>query len=330
MADGEAPYAKMNPTKILFQIVHNPPPTLRRLTNWSNDLHDFIAECLEKNHENRPMMVEIITHPFLTDNIDHEDVRRKQLQQLLQLYPKPIVPREYDSDLDRIMPEIAIEGAFVRSFDNKPERFYEEDLAAIQDQLPVEKELLILNILRNRLKSTGSGYIFIGDILLSINCNQMDNNNQKYPENIHTNDRNNLNNQVDDEYLHLKYKFKSRIENDPHIYAMADAAFQNMLHHRQIQHILFNGESFSGKSFNVRKCIEHLCYLANGNCGVVERVKNSINVLPFLINAATPINNSSTRCCLQYELIFGCTGRLSGINIQLFMLDKGRVSTGNL
>lgn len=63
----------MHPSRALFQIVRNPPPTLLRPTNWSQQINDFIAECLEKNPENRPMMVEMIEHPFLTELFDNDD-----------------------------------------------------------------------------------------------------------------------------------------------------------------------------------------------------------------------------------------------------------------
>lgn len=56
----------MHPTRVMFQIVNNPPPTVYRPSNWSQTLNDFIAECLEKNAECRPVMVEIIEHPFFT------------------------------------------------------------------------------------------------------------------------------------------------------------------------------------------------------------------------------------------------------------------------
>lgn len=63
----------MHPSRALFQIVRNPPPTLYRPTSWSQGFSDFIAECLEKNPENRPMMVEIAEHPFLNELFEGEN-----------------------------------------------------------------------------------------------------------------------------------------------------------------------------------------------------------------------------------------------------------------
>lgn len=44
LGDGVAPFLDMHPTRAMFQIVRNPPPTLYRPANWSQNFNDFIAE----------------------------------------------------------------------------------------------------------------------------------------------------------------------------------------------------------------------------------------------------------------------------------------------
>lgn len=44
LADGKPPFADMHPTRAMFQILRNPPPTLYRQSNWSQSFNDFIAE----------------------------------------------------------------------------------------------------------------------------------------------------------------------------------------------------------------------------------------------------------------------------------------------
>lgn len=44
LAEGKAPFEDMHPSRALFQIVRNPPPTLYRPANWSKNLNDFISE----------------------------------------------------------------------------------------------------------------------------------------------------------------------------------------------------------------------------------------------------------------------------------------------
>lgn len=44
IGDGDAPFLDMHPTRAMFQIVRNPPPTLYRPANWTQNYNDFIAE----------------------------------------------------------------------------------------------------------------------------------------------------------------------------------------------------------------------------------------------------------------------------------------------
>jgi myosin III len=55
--------------------------------------------------------------------------------------------------------------------------------------------------------------------------------------------------------------FKSRSENRPHIYSVADGAYQDVLHHNEAQHIVLSGESMSGKTANMMHVIRHLLWL---------------------------------------------------------------------
>lgn len=44
IGDGAAPFLDMHPTRAIFQILRNPPPTLYRPANWSQNYNDFITE----------------------------------------------------------------------------------------------------------------------------------------------------------------------------------------------------------------------------------------------------------------------------------------------
>lgn len=194
---------------------------------------------------------------------------------------------------------------FIVCYDSPPEKLYSEDLAAIEN--PVEDN--ILEHLSNRIKG-GHSYSFIGDILVSLNSNDLP---LKY-----------------DQEFHQKYKFKSRSENPPHIFAVADLAYQDMMHHKVPQHIIFSGESYSGKSTNLKLFMEHIFFLGGGNAGATEKVKKMFNTVSMLTHAGTPLNNNSTRCLMQTTFTFGNTGKLSGIVFRMFLLEKMRVSTTDM
>lgn len=48
LGDGKPPLYGMHPTRILFQIVRNPPPGLYRPGNWSEPYNDFISEYVSE------------------------------------------------------------------------------------------------------------------------------------------------------------------------------------------------------------------------------------------------------------------------------------------
>lgn len=85
LGDGHPPFFEMHPTRMIFQILRNPPPTLYRPANWSPNFNDFIAECLEKNHEHRPYLVEVLEHPFLAELPENDYFVRRLVRWNLQL-----------------------------------------------------------------------------------------------------------------------------------------------------------------------------------------------------------------------------------------------------
>lgn len=60
---------------------------------------------------------------------------------------------------------------------------------------------------------------------------------------------------------HAKYRFKDRSDNAPHIFSVADRAYQDMLHHQEPQYILLAGETLSGKTTNMLHLLRHLLFL---------------------------------------------------------------------
>lgn len=50
LGDGAAPFLNMHPTRAIFQILRNPPPTLYRPANWTQNYNDFITELVSRTH----------------------------------------------------------------------------------------------------------------------------------------------------------------------------------------------------------------------------------------------------------------------------------------
>lgn len=297
LGDGKAPFMNIHPTRALFQIVRNPPPTLYRPANWTQNYNDFIAECLVKNPEHRPFSVEVIEHPFLTSLPSNEFLLQQDLKTLttdLRGVGKPFRK-----------PEVVVRGGCLRAEQGTaPEPMFTEDLAG----LDVISEDIILDQLHQRLKR-GLCHTFIGDVLLFLNPNEQQN--------------------IYGQQHHTKYSFKALSDNAPHVFAIADRAYQDMMHHEEPQHILLSGESLSGKTTNFGHLVKHLIHLGESGNNAGTRIEKALEVVHAMGNAATPLNRNSTRHVLHLEVTFGGTGKCSGAIFWVFQLERWRVTTND-
>ncbi|CAH0556906.1 unnamed protein product [Brassicogethes aeneus] len=293
LGDGKAPFQDMHPTRALFQIVRNPPPTLYRPSNWSQNYNDFINECLVKNQEHRPYIMEVIEHPFLEeipDNCFHLSLELKSIIKDIGMTSNNDT-QDYNILGDKLK----------RSIDDPLENMEVEDLAAL-DKI---NESVILDQLEARMRK-GQVHTFIGDVLLIINPNE------KYD--------------IYGPKFHKKYAIKSRSENQPHIYAVADNAYQNAMHQILPQNIILTGESASGKTRNYLHLVDHLIHLGkteNINSG---RILKAVKLIHALTHAATPFNKYSTRCVMKTELSFSGAGKITGGKFKVEGLEKWRIS----
>ncbi|XP_058452551.1 neither inactivation nor afterpotential protein C [Malaya genurostris] len=296
LGDGKPPFADMHPTRTMFQIVRNPPPTLYRPANWTQNYNDFVAECLEKNADHRPFMMEIIEHPFLTGLPENDYHISQELKMLADSVTHVKLPAKDD---------VKVVKDALKKPDNRTEKMHVEDLAALESLT----EDTILEELIQRYKNANN-YTFVGDVLISMNPNE------EIPEY--------------DRAFHSKYMFKSRSDNAPHIFAIVDSAYQDMLHHEEPQHIIMSGESYSGKTTNVKLSMKHLAVLGEGNPGVYNRIESGYKVISAMINAGSPLNPDSTRSIAQVQMTFGSTGKLSGAIFWVYLLEKLRISSTNM
>jgi serine/threonine protein kinase len=65
MAEKDPPYHDLHSMRVLFLIANNPPPTLTHKEHWSEEFNDFIAQCLQKEPNERPNATALLSHPFL-------------------------------------------------------------------------------------------------------------------------------------------------------------------------------------------------------------------------------------------------------------------------
>lgn len=94
MADGVPPNAEV-PLFRAMRMVTNPQvpsPTFREPDEWSPEIRDFVAKCLQKDPSVRPSAAELITHPFLQQQ-SSPDVLRSAMISALEIKKKQITDK---------------------------------------------------------------------------------------------------------------------------------------------------------------------------------------------------------------------------------------------
>ncbi|KAH8589731.1 P-loop containing nucleoside triphosphate hydrolase protein [Bisporella sp. PMI_857] len=136
------------------------------------------------------------------------------------------------------------------------------------------------------------------------------------------------------EYINM-YKGQGREETKPHIFAMADEAFRNLVEEGENQSILVTGESGAGKTENTKKVIQYLAAVAHSESPVKSRTQQHSNlsqqilranpILEAFGNAQTVRNNNSSRFGKFIRIEFTRTGTIAGAFIDWYLLEKSRV-----
>ncbi|XP_036452042.1 unconventional myosin-IXb isoform X2 [Colossoma macropomum] len=114
---------------------------------------------------------------------------------------------------------------------------------------------------------------------------------------------------------------------DPHIFAIADAAFRAMLNKRLNQCIVISGESGSGKTQSTNFLIHCLTAFSRKGCtsGVERTILGAGPVLEAFGNAKTAYNNNSSRFGKFIQVNFLEGGVVRGATIEKYLLEKCRL-----
>lgn len=82
LAEGKPPYLNENPTKIIFKISSQPPPTLQNKLRWSSQMKQFLGFCLKKEANERLSAEDLLHHPWIEETI--EETSRDQFAEYLE------------------------------------------------------------------------------------------------------------------------------------------------------------------------------------------------------------------------------------------------------
>merc|ERR1712212_880950 len=128
------------------------------------------------------------------------------------------------------------------------------------------------------------------------------------------------------------YVGKRRNECWPHIFAIAEGAYQGMVQSGINQSILITGESGAGKTENTKKVISYFATICSsgkrkeGEASLEDKIVNTNPVLEAWGNAKTVRNDNSSRFGKFIRIHFNQSGKLSGADMVVYLLEKSRLT----
>uniref|UniRef100_A0A671MG00 Myosin-IIIb-like n=1 Tax=Sinocyclocheilus anshuiensis TaxID=1608454 RepID=A0A671MG00_9TELE len=173
-----------------------------------------------------------------------------------------------------------------------------EDLANLSEL----DEKSLLEVLTGRF-TQNLIYTYIGDILVAINP-------FKYLS------------------IYVKEVSVSLKSLPPHIFAVADRAYQSMLGHLATgpknQCIVISGESGAGKTESTKLLLRHIMELCKANSQLEQQILQVNPLLEAFGNAQTVMNDNSSRFGKYIQLRFQ-NSSVKGAKINEYLLEKSRV-----
>ncbi|XP_028826695.1 LOW QUALITY PROTEIN: myosin-IIIa [Denticeps clupeoides] len=308
LGDGDPPLADLHPMRALFKIPRNPPPTLHQPELWSADFNDFICKCLIKDFELRPNVQDLLHHAFIAQICGRERVLQKQLMELIDLNQQmgTIEKTSHHGNPDRSADGAdrherihTKRGSYVKAAGDMRDEV--EDLATLE----VLDENTVTEQLQKRYAKEHI-YTYVGDILIAVNpFHHMD---------LYT---------PEDTKMYIGAK---RTANPPHIFGVADIAYQSMVSYNADQCIVISGESGAGKTEGAHLLVQQLTVLGKANNrSLQEKILLLNSLVEAFGNACTVINDNSSRFGKYLEMKFTCAGTVVGAQISEYLLEKSRV-----
>ncbi|KAK6299813.1 hypothetical protein J4Q44_G00298460 [Coregonus suidteri] len=280
--------------KVLEWPSQNPPPTLYQPELWSDHFNDFICKCLIKDFELRPNVLDLLQHVFIRQIVGRERILQKQLMELIDLNQQ--IGTTGKTRHERIHTK---KGGQMMS--SSPTHDEVDDLVTLEvlDENSVTEQL-------QRRYAKDQIYTYVGDILIAVNpFHKMELYSPQYTK---------------------MYIGAKRTANPPHIFAVADIAYQSMVSYNADQCIIISGESGAGKTESAHLLVQQLTVLGKANNrSLQEKILLVNNLVEAFGNACTAINDNSSRFGKYLEMKFTCGGTVVGAQISEYLLEKSRV-----
>ena len=128
------------------------------------------------------------------------------------------------------------------------------------------------------------------------------------------------------------YQGKRKNECPPHLWAVTETAYRNMISDNRNQSMLITGESGAGKTENTKKVISYLAMVATTGkksqkkVSLEEQIVATNPILESYGNAKTSRNDNSSRFGKFIRIHFTISGKLAGCDIKAYLFEKSRIT----
>ncbi|CAL0328901.1 unnamed protein product [Lupinus luteus] len=120
--------------------------------------------------------------------------------------------------------------------------------------------------------------------------------------------------------------YGQKFSDSHHVYALADAAYNDMIKDELNQSIIISGESGSGKTETAKIVIQYLAALGGGNCGIENEILQTNCILEAFGNAKTSRNENSSRFGRLIEIHFSSMGKICRAKSRVVQLGSSERS----